>query len=66
MFILIMSNGDKTLSNAMWLCEVNSKRENGSLPVAVRISKMSVKLPILPQRNGSKISNNHSIDERLK
>ena len=46
-FILIISNGEKILSNVSVVVWRQVKRENSSLPVAVRLSKTRVlKLPI--------------------
>ena len=45
-FILIISNGEKILRNVNVVVSRQVKRENSSLPVAVRISKTRVlKLP---------------------
>ena len=46
-FVLIISNGEKTPSNVNVVVWKQVKRENSSLPVAVRVSKTCVlKLPI--------------------
>ena len=45
-FVLIISNGEKILSNVNVAVRKQVKRENSSLPVAVRVSKTCVlKLP---------------------
>ena len=47
-FVLIISNGEKVLSNVNVVEWKQVKRENSSLPVAVRVSKTRVlKLPII-------------------
>ena len=49
-FIWIISNGEKILSNVNVVVWRQIKRENSSLPVAVRISKTCMlKLPNVPQ-----------------
>ena len=46
MFILIISNGNKILGNVNVVALREVKRENSSLPVAVRVSKTRMlKLP---------------------
>ena len=48
-FILIISNGEKIVSNVNVVVWIQIKRENGSLPVVVRVSKTRVlKLPTYP------------------
>ena len=47
-FILIISNGEKILSNGNVFVGLQVKRENNSLPLAVRVSKTRVlKLPYI-------------------
>ena len=51
-FVLIISNGEKILSIVNVVVSKQVKRENNSLPVAVRVSKTCVlKLPIVSYRH---------------
>ena len=52
-FVLITSHGEKILSNVNVVESKQVKRENSSLPVAVRVSKTRVlKLPIGSPQTG--------------
>ena len=56
-FILIISDGEKILSNVNVVVRRQVKRENGALPVAVRVSKTRVlKLPNVLSTNMARVT----------